>query len=189
MKHFNNTLHKNLFYNLIFFDFILLSSSSKKISNFFLEKIIFSKKKYLLHLLLYDLLKSFKQFIRLYLYIKKALTFKSLSFFMYIWSTNYQNIKLLKLLFKHYKIKIPLKIKNFFPVRINQSNHKNILTLDKKLNFNDCQNLFNKNFFLIQEINSYDSFLNFGTYKIYNDLTDFKKLIFIGLILIKIFKK
>ncbi len=41
-------LKKTLLYNLIIFDFILLESSTKKISNFFIQKLeINIKKKYL----------------------------------------------------------------------------------------------------------------------------------------------
>jgi len=46
MTKFKSTLHKTLFYNLVAFDFILLSSSNKRISNFFFEKYIIAKKNY-----------------------------------------------------------------------------------------------------------------------------------------------
>ena len=59
MINFDSILKKTLFYNLIIFDFILLESSSKKISNFFIEK--YKTNKFLFSLIsLFPLLKNFK---------------------------------------------------------------------------------------------------------------------------------
>lgn len=189
MKQFKSTLHKTLFYNLVAFDFILLSSSNKRISNFFLDKYIIAKKKYLIRLSLLDLLKSFKRYIRLLQFIQSNLRYKQKNLF-YIWVSNFQNLELLSLLFKKYKMRIPFEVEIIFPRwKNNFFSLKNILILDYQLMNNAYKALFFQNYHLIQTINSVEETINWGSYKIYNNLTEFKKLLFIGLILVQFFKK
>ena len=75
-------LKKTLLYNLILFDFILLESSTKKISNFFIEKLEINipnkklKKKYL-RLPVEEILKSIKRFIRFLYFFKKKKKFNN----------------------------------------------------------------------------------------------------------------
>lgn len=76
-------LKKTLLYNLIIFDFILLESSTKKISNFFIQKLQLNiqkkdlKKKYL-RIPVEETVKSVKRFIRLLYFIKKKKKFNYL---------------------------------------------------------------------------------------------------------------
>ena len=67
MNFCKKSLQKTLFYNLILFDFILLESSSKKISNFFIEKFKVSNV-LLAKLPLFPIIKNFKRFILLKIY-------------------------------------------------------------------------------------------------------------------------
>ena len=88
-----NELRKTLLYNLILFDFILLETSTNKISNFFLEKIKKSKNQ-IVRLSLPQVVKSFKQFIKLqyfsvlnmipFLFLPDFFNFKYIIFKMYI---------------------------------------------------------------------------------------------------------
>ena len=50
-------------------------------------------------------------------------------------------------------------------------------------NLKTLKRLFSDNIFLIQKINSRIETNNWGTYKIYNDLFDFKKIIFLIILL------
>jgi len=47
--------------------------------------------------------------------------------------------------------------------------------------------VFDKNIFLINKVNAKLETNNWGTYKIFNDLNDFKKLIFLLILLDKVF--
>lgn len=53
-----------------------------------------------------------------------------------------------------------------------------------KMNF---KRLFDKNIYLINKVNSKLESNNWGTYKIYNDLIDFKKIVFFMVLINKIF--
>jgi hypothetical protein len=186
------TNFKMFFYNLIIFDFIFLSSVNKKKSNFHLEQVTFLKFKRYFRLSLFELLIGFKLFIRLFQYIlKKSLINKYKSqILLYIWCGNSQNIKFLNFFFNRYSLEMPFEITGLFP-RINKNFKffKNILVLDQLLKKNDYKKFFFNNLYLIQKIGFYHEPLSSGSYNIYNSLNDTKKLIFICLILIQIFKK
>lgn len=186
------TNFKIFFYNLIIFDFIFLSPVNKKKSNFHLEQVTFSKHKSYFRLSLFELLVGFKLFIRLFQFLlKKSLTNKYKSqILLYIWSGNSQNIKFLNFFFNRYNLEIPFEIIGLFPRINNKFNFfKNILILDQPLKKNDYKNFFFKNLHLIQKVGTSQEPLSSGSYNIYNNLNDTKKLIFICLILIQVFKK
>ena len=63
------------------------------------------------------------------------------------------------------------------------------MILDKFISNNNYKNLNFYQFFLVQEINSFNNVNNSGTYKVYNNLNDFKKLLFLGIFLLQILKK
>ena len=64
-----------------------------------------------------------------------------------------------------------------------------ILILDKLLSINDYKSLSFNQFFLVNEINSFNNLYNGGAYKIYNNVNEFKKLMFLGVFLLQILKK
>jgi hypothetical protein len=192
MRTLTKTNFKMFFYNLIIFDFIFLSPLNKKKSNFHLEQTIFSKNKHYFRLALFELLKGFKLFIRLFQFLlKKSLTKKyKTQILLYLWCGNSQNIKFLNFFFKRYNLEIPFEIINIFPRLSNKFKYfKNILVLDQPLKKNDYKNFFFRNLYLIQKIGVSQEPLSWGSYTIYNTLNDTKKLIFICLILIQVFKK
>jgi hypothetical protein len=178
-------LKKTLLYNLIIFDFILLESSTKKISNFFIQKLEINiqkkdlKKKYL-RIPVEETVKSVKRFIRLLYFIKKK---KSLITFI---SNSDQNAELLKLLFKQFNLTCFITFNSDFT-----SNKflKSAIFLDYPVTKSNFISLFFKRIFLLQSINSLENSLHYNMYKIFSTLDDYKKLIFLGLIIVSIFKK
>ena len=187
MRGFNNKIQKSLLYNLIIFDFIFLTNYTKKTSNLAAKKYQISKKIYVTRLAILELLKSIKRFLRSFQFLNKWKDKKTL---LYICVDNPQYIKFLNILFEKYNLNIALNIGTLLPGSSLKSNElKSILVLDKFLSNNNYKNLNFYQFFLIQEINSFNNINNSGTYKIYNNLQDFKKLLFLGIFLLQIFKK
>jgi hypothetical protein len=179
------SIKKTLLYNLIIFDFILLNSSTIKISNFFLEKVKKKiKNKSLVRTSLFDLLKSFKQFIKLFKYIKKYKRQTTI----YFWVSSEDTIHFLKYFFKRYKLRCNLKFDFFFPELLNQNHLASSIIINYPLYKSKFFSFLYKKVYLIQSITSSDS-LDFSNYKIISDLDDYKKLIFFSLILRSIFKK
>jgi len=87
-------------------------------------------------------------------------------------------------------MRIPVEVDVVFPRwKHNSFALKNILVLDYQLMSNTYKALFFQNYHLIQTINPVEETINWGSYKVYNSLIDFKKLLFIGLILVQFFKK
>lgn len=178
-------LKKTLLYNLILFDFILLESSTKKISNFFIQKLdttIHKKvlKKKFLRISVEEMVKSVKRFIRLLYFLKKK---KSLIILM---SNSDQNTELLKLLFKQFNLTCFLTFNSEFTFN---TFVKSIIFLEYPVTKSNFISLFFKQIFLLQSINSFENSAHFNLYKIFSTLEDYKKLIFLGLIIVSIFKK
>jgi hypothetical protein len=178
-------LKKTLLYNLILFDFILLESSTKKISNFFIEKLEINisnkklKKKYL-RLPVEEILKSIKRFIRFLYFFKKK---KNLITFI---GNSDQNTELLKLLFKQFNLTCFINFNSEF---ISNKFLQGVIFLDYPLSKSKFLSLFFKQIFLLQSINSFENSIHYNIYKIFSALDDYKKIIFLGLILVSIFKK
>jgi len=178
-------LKKTLLYNLIIFDFILLESSTKKISNFFIQKLEINiqkkdlKKKYL-RIPVEETVKSIKRFIRLLYFIKKK---KSLINFI---SNSDQNAELLKLLFKQFNLTCFITLNSDFT---STKFLKSAIFLEYPVTKSNFISLFFKQIFLLQSINSLENSLHYNMYKIFSTLDDYKKLIFLGLIIVSIFKK
>jgi hypothetical protein len=191
MKKFTKIIKKTLLYNLIIFDFILLESSISKISNFFIEKFdnillssnSFLKKKFL-RVSLTETVKSFKRYIRLFYFLKKKRNKKIITIF-----SSDSNLELLKLLFKQYKLTSFFYLNSTNSILYSFKFLKSLLFLEQPFNKSNFLSFFFKNFFLLQTINSLEDNLHYNTYKIFASLDDYKKIIFIGLILISIFKK
>jgi len=187
MRGFTNKIQKSLLYNLIIFDFIFLTNYTKKTSNLITKKYHVSKKIYIARLAVLELLKSIKRFLRSFQFLNKWKDKKTL---LYICMDNPQYIKFLNILFEKYNLNTTLNISTFLPgLSLKTNELKSILILDKFLSNNNYKNLNFYQFFLIQEINSFNNTRNSSTYKVYNNLQDFKKLLFLGIFLLQIFKK
>jgi hypothetical protein len=187
MKGFNNKIQKSLLYNLIIFDFIFLTNYTKKTSNLVKKKYQISKKLYVVRLAILDLLKSIKRFLRSFQFFNK---WKDKNKLFHICIDNPQYIKFLNVLFEKYDLNTTLNISTLLPgVSLKSNELKSILILDKFISNNNYKNLNFYQFFLVQEINSFNNVNNSGTYKVYNNLNDFKKLLFLGIFLLQILKK
>lgn len=187
MRGFNNQIQKSLVYNLIAFDFIFLTSSIKKTSNLATKKYKVSKKLYVVRLAIFELLKSIKRFLRSFQFLN---TWKDKKTLFYICIDNPQYIQFLNILFEKYDLNTTLNISSLLPEGSLKSNElKSILILDKFISSSNYKNLNFYQFFLVHEINSFNNINNSGAYKVYNNLNDFKKLLFLGIFLLQILKK
>ncbi len=193
-----NIIKNTLFYNLIIFDFILLESSSKKISNFFIEN--FKNQKFLIsRISLFPLIKNFKRFIRLLQFLKSIsiVSLKKNNFlnslsnynFFYFWVSSEINLEVLKLLFKKYKISCFLHLNLFSPFIKSKFLLKTSFIFDHFLNLRNFFSFFFKKFYLLHSFNSFQDSVRINTFKIFSDFNDYKKLIFLSLIFLSIFKK
>lgn len=187
MKLFNNKIQKSLIYNLIIFDFIFLSNYTKTSSNLISKKYQASKKLHIVRLAIFELLKSIKRFLRSFQFFNmwdKKVTF------LHICIDNLEYINFLNILFEKYKLNTTLNISILLPrVEFKSNEFKSILILDKLLSINDYKSLSFNQFFLVNEINSFNNVHNCGAYKIYNNVNEFKKLMFLGVFLLQILKK
>lgn len=187
MKGFNNKIKKSLLCNLIVFDFIFLTTFTKKTSNFVEKKYHIGKKLYIVRLAILEILKGLKRFLRFFQFLSKWINKKVL---IYICLSSVQYIKFLQILFKKYNMNISLNINTLLPgLSLKKYDLKAILFLDKVFSKSNDKNLKFYNYFLVQEVNSSNNNNNLGSYKIYNNLDDFKKLLFLGIFLLQIFKK
>ncbi len=173
-----------LLYNIIKFDFILLEASTNKISNFFLEKIKV-KKNNIYRLALLDVVKMFKTFINLNMFIKKIKKLKLNT--IYFWIDSEYLAEFFIYFFKKYKLHCKLYISLFLP-NISNALLNSIITLDQIITKKEFFILFYKRVNIIQTMSLLENF-NFFTYKFFINLCDYKKLSFISLILYSIYKK
>jgi hypothetical protein len=161
----------SLLRGLVDSDFLLLNKNSNKNLRFLNSGLHFngSKVNYLDSL---ETIKTLKQFVRLLQHShheKKNL--------LHIVVKNRQFMKIADSFFKNKPLN--LEVKN--SLNIKQSLVENqVLVLFDYINNNPLilKKLFDKNIFLINKINTKFEQNNWGTYKIFNELDDFKKFIF-----------
>jgi hypothetical protein len=186
MTNFNSPLNKSFLYNLILFDFLFLINHTKK-SVMIFKKYKEIKNTALVRLDVFELLKSFKRFVRSFYFLNKGLNKKML---VHICTDNLQHIKFLNILFKKYNLNILLNVTHLLPrLNFNFFDLKSVLVLEKFLSYNNFKSLSFNHFFLVHEINTFTNDTNYGSFKIYNNFSDFKKLLFIGILLLQILKK
>ena len=135
----------------------------------------------------FELLKSFKRFLRSFYFLNKGFNKKML---VHICTENLQSIKFLNILFKKYSLSILLNITHLLPrLSFNHFDLKSVLFLEKFISSNNFKSLSFNHFFLVHEINTFTNVNNYGSFKIYNNFSDFKKLLFIGILLLQVLKK
>jgi hypothetical protein len=125
--------------------------------------------------------KTVKQLIRLLQFLKKQK-----SNFLHIVVNNKQHLDLLNTFFETSKINVPILIKESLPTNILPTNTLQMLMLlNEPINNKETafKRLFDKNIFLVNKINSRLEKNNWGTYKIFNELNDFKKIIFLLIVI------
>jgi len=139
------------------------------------------------------LIKGLKQYIRIikFLSLKKKKHIYLISEFNHFFFIKF----LLSKLFKSNDITLQSEKQskvNFVKIKKDHNNHyKFLLLLNLSLNSskNNLDKLVSNNLFLIDEVNSKLKTKNDSFYKIFNEVSDFKKIIFLSLLLEKYLKK
>jgi len=173
--------------SLVDSDFLLINHNKNK-KNRAIDTLSRSKTVSIASLDPLETIKTLKQFIRLLQYTKKQQ-----SSFLHVIVENKQYLELLQLFFKNYISKVPVEIKDNFPkIRLPETTTQllvllNISTVVKEETF--FKRVSDKNIFLINKINSQVETNNYGTYKMYNNLSDFKKIVFLLAIIDQVLKK
>jgi len=182
---FNIKQKNNLFLkSLIESDFLFLDQKNKK-SLRSIKKV--SKGQVSSSLTFLDPLetvKTLKQSIRLLQFLKKQK-----SGFLHVVVENKQHLDLANAFFKSYPLCLPhLVVENIPTKSINSSVSQLLLLLNFPLNNKETffKRIFDKNIFLVNKINAKIEKNNWSTYKVYNELTDFKKIIFLLIITHKV---
>jgi len=175
-------VNSQLIKNLIDTDFLFLESKNKKSSH-----LLNSLKSDTLFQNVLDpveLIPSLKQIIKLIVYIKKN-NFKRLI----VKVDNKQHYFLLKEYLMEHPTNFNIQIQNsFFKDNLCNEDKKIVLFLDRKHPKNSIERLFSKKILLNIKINSKIEQNNFNSYKLYNDLFDIKKIIFLITLLHKLLK-
>lgn len=169
---------------LICSDFLFLNKNLKN-KNRHLKSLYNINNETALYLDPMETLKSIKQFIRILQFFKKQK-----KKFLHVLLKNKQYSKIIQTFLKDSDLNLSCSIKESIS-RDNTllPNDQLLLILDSINNDHSFfKKLFDKNIFLINKINSKIEQNNWGTYKIYNDLNDFKKLIFIFVLMDLILK-
>lgn len=174
------------FYSLINSDFLILEKKTKIKENRFLKsnlKLLNNKKNSFSLLNYFELIKALKQFIRILQFFKNTKNPLLLLDF-----NNKQFFKISNLFFKKYNFILPVNFKKNGSLSTRKSSSF-ILFLDKSLSKNTLKNLVYSNILIITQINSFVNTLNSSSYKIFNSFNTLKKLIFLMILIKKIYVK
>lgn len=131
--------------------------------------------------------KNLKQLVRTLRFLKSQD-----SNFLHCLVENKQYLDIIQTFLQSVSLAAPVSVKETLPTKnLSQSTLQVLILLNFSLNNKETflKRLFDKNIFLINKINSKIEKNNWGTYKIYNDLTDVKKIIFLLVIISNILEK
>jgi|LauGreSuBDMM15SN_2_FD.fasta_scaffold37019_4 hypothetical protein len=131
--------------------------------------------------------KNLKQLIRTLRFLKNQD-----SNFLHCLVENKQYLDIIQTFLQSVSLATPVSVKDTLPTKnLSQNTLQVLILLNFSLNNKETflKRLFDKNIFLINKINSKIEKNNWGTYKIYNDLTDVKKIIFLLVIISNILEK
>lgn len=178
-----NTVKKTLLYNLVLFNFILLEVSTKKICNFFFEKYTnsFSKKKFF-KITTSALLIAFKRLFRFLFFFKRIKKKKLLSFF-----GTETIIEILKSVCKQFKHECFLSFNS--STVLNSSLLKALIFFDLPITQTKLLAFFFKKNYFLYSFDAFNDSIHFNFFKIFTTLEDQKKIIFLGLIFMSVFKR
>lgn len=172
----------NLLKSIIETDFALLTGNLKQNSRSLKLGVKLKKDNTLQVLDVFELVKSLKQFVRIIQFLKRQ-NHKN----MYVCSSNKQIVGILNKYLEENDNEDFIKIQNNFAKIKGKSDFiQSLLVLQEPLNshHNVFKKLFEKNILIVNKINSISERNSYGTYKMYNEIIDFKKLIFL-IVLIK----
>jgi hypothetical protein len=184
VKNLNTTFLKSL----IDSDFAIIPSSKNQ--NHLKSKIKINSLYKFNILNILELNKTLKQFSRLLLFLKQQ---KKTDYCIYILvEDKYLNV-LLTTIFQELSIKLPIVVSETLPIIKSNSDKINVMLILGNLSYNYKNIIENKLFFnkifLINKFNTKSENDFNGIYKIYNDITDFKKIIFLVILMSKILNK
>ena len=183
----NKQKNFKFFYSLINSDFLILEKNYNKKENRYLKSNLklLNKKKNLFSLLNYfELIKMLKQFIRILQFFKNS---KNPIFFFDF--NNKQFSKVLTFFTEKHDFILPIKFKKNSLCEKKASAF--VLSIDKNVvdYKNNIKKLMYSNIFIIVQINSFLKNLNNSSYKIFNNFDTLKKLIFLLVLVKKIYIK
>ena len=184
VKNLNTTFLKSL----IDSDFAIISSSKNQ--NHLKSKIKINSLYNFNILNILELNKTLKQFSRLLLFLKQQ---KKTEYCIYILvEDKYLNV-LLTTIFQDLAIKLPIVISEALPIIKSDSEKINVMLILGNLSYNYKNfvenKLFNNKIFLVNKFNTKSEKVFNGIYKIYNDINDFKKIIFLVILMSKVLNK
>lgn len=171
--------------SLVESDFLLLENVKSKNLKYFQSEIhskTFANS--ISSLDLFQLTKTLKQFIRALQFIKARKKRH-----LHILIENQQYVELLQLFLNEKNINCSFSVKsNLVGEKEFQSFSQLFVMLDSTLknNKNIFRRFFESNIFLVQKINSSFEKQNWGTYKIYNNVVDYKKILFLIILIHKV---
>lgn len=177
--------NEDLLNSLLKFDFLVLDADScKKSSRHTLKTLqLQSSAKQGASIILEpaEAIKSLKQLVRLLNFLSKKK-----NPMLYIQAKNSFLTKLLYFFANKSEDKISLN-NDFAFMSFNKNSA--ILSLDSLNNSNFYKHFFNKNLYLIAEVNAFLKTNDFGSYKLHNTVDNYKKLILLAILLKKIYLK
>jgi hypothetical protein len=183
----NKKLNITLVKNLIESDFLLLDSQSKKSVRYFNAKTKTYSQFDTISLDVLQLAKALKQFIRVFQFIKTQEKPR-----INIWVENEQHLEIFDRILGEYTAAYSVTVTVGLSRDSQAFNFSRLLlVLGKTLNNdkNVFKKLFESNIFLVSKINSGLEAKNWATYKIYNQLNDYKKIIFLSVLINQILNK
>lgn len=181
-----NKINAAFLKSLINSEFLILSSSCKQ-NNRKLEHKVLSNTKNRVEssLNLFELVKALKQFIRVLQFLKNS---KEKEFV--ICSSNTHISSFLHLYKKELSLPEFLKFEQDYRKVKSLAILRSLLLLEDLPTGNESflGNFFEKNILIVLKVNAAFERDSYGTYKIYNEMSDYKKLIFLMLIIKKTFE-
>jgi hypothetical protein len=177
-------LLSKLYKSILTSDFFLLQNSFKK-QNVYIDKVV-GLKSNLNSLDFYELIQSIKQFIRILFFVKSS---KKFTFYIKVDSSF--DYDLLKEFLRMYPVSFHIKVEQQHVIKQTQKKGISFLLLLEKAQNRKDVNLFDtllyNRIYLTHKINSKIEVNSNGIYKMYNDLLDFKKIVFLIVLINKIF--
>ena len=175
-----NKLNTLLFKSIISSEFLILSGTSRKARQKSTRMVSNrSEIKSELGLDLFELVKSVKQFVRVLQFLKKNCKGE-----LIVCSSNIDTLEMLDLYRGEFtgsnrvRVRTELDCKRSFGPA---SRRRSLLLLEDSLSSQATLNkLFEEKILLINKLNSVLEVQNYSTYKIFNDVTNFKKLAFLA---------
>ena len=183
----NKKLNLALYKSIVDLDFFLLNSNLNLNSRQLTNNLSIKKAEKINSLDTFELLKSLKQFIRLLQFLKTQNLYV-----LHIQIENKQHYNLLKQFFQEYNANLNIRIETSFLKRhnINRNSTEMLLLLGEHVSISNngtIKRLFSQNISLFNKLNAANEFNNCGVYKIFNDAFDFKKIVFMIILINQVF--